>query len=62
MFQIMNMEVTHDNDYPVVSIDGGHLYRYPSEVDPRKKATKVLIRNIFLICSTLPQPISREGT
>eukprot|EP00092_Neocalanus_flemingeri_P014524 GFUD01015671.1.p1 GENE.GFUD01015671.1~~GFUD01015671.1.p1 ORF type:complete len:633 (+),score=203.98 GFUD01015671.1:47-1945(+) len=23
-----------------VNIDGGHLFRYPSEVDPRKKATK----------------------
>ena len=28
-------------DHLVVNIDGGHLYRYPSEVDPRKKATKV---------------------
>ena len=24
-----------------IDIDGGHLFRYPSEVDPRKKATKV---------------------
>lgn len=33
-------------EHLAIDIDGGHLFRYPSEVDPRKKATKVSDHNI----------------
>ena len=32
-------------EHLAIDIDGGHLFRYPSEVDPRKKATKVSYHN-----------------